>query len=272
MDVRDANILVHSTLASCYNEREPHFRPENRAKVRSVLESLRAAHGPRLLDVGCGTGFVIDLAADLFDEIHGVDITPAMMARIDASRAHVHLHEADAAAMPFEADRFDVVSAYAFFHHLQDLEPVLREIHRVLRPGGGLYADLEPNRHFWAAISSVRGLVGPGTSTLVTDEIGSVCHTDDRVADEFGIPQDVFNLAEYNKSITGGIDPDEFTDLARRAGFASVTATYQWYAGQGKILHGVSAEVAEAVDRYLREALPLSRGLFKYLRFVAVNG
>ena len=48
-------------------------------------------------------------------------------------------------------------------------------------------------------------------------------------------------------------------------------ATYEWYAGQGKILHGVSAEAAAIVDDYLRQASPLSRGLYKYLRFRAVK-
>ena len=50
-----------------------------------------------------------------------------------------------------------------------------------------------------------------------------------------------------------------------------MTTTYKWYAGQGKVLHGVSAEAAATVDRYLRDALPLSRGLYKYLQFNAVK-
>lgn len=271
MDVRDANILVHSKMAAGYNEREPHFRPENKAAVRAILEQLRRSYGGRLLDVGCGTGFIINLAADLFEAIEGIDITQAMLARVDTSRGHVRVREADAAAMPFESGCFDVASAYAFFHHLRNIGPVLREIHRVLRPGGCLYADLEPNRHFWTNITAVEKELGPDASLLVRDEVASVCHTDDRVAEEFDIPQAVFNLAEYNKSITGGIDPDEFAKETKAAGFAEVTATYVWYAGQGKVLHGVSTQAAVTVDAYLREALPLSRGLFKYLRFKAVR-
>ena len=50
-----------------------------------------------------------------------------------------------------------------------------------------------------------------------------------------------------------------------------VEATFEWYAGQGKILHGVSAQAAAMVDDYLRQALPLSRGLYKYLRFRAIK-
>jgi ubiquinone/menaquinone biosynthesis C-methylase UbiE len=270
MDVRDANILVHSRMAESYNEREPHFRPENRQTVRRVLESLRAEFGPRLLDIGCGTGFVIGLAIDLFDEIHGVDITPAMLARVPHA-PNVRVQQADASKLPFDADRFDVVSAYSFFHHLQDMQQVAEEAFRVLRPGGCLYVDLEPNRHFWEAITAAQPLVDDSTSSLVRDEVESVCHTDDRVATEYGIPQDVFNLAEYNKALTGGIEPVEFHALLRACGFVHVQTTYFWFAGQGKVLHGRSQEAADTVDRYLRDALPLSRGLYKYLRFQAVK-
>jgi ubiquinone/menaquinone biosynthesis C-methylase UbiE len=270
MDVRDANILVHSKMAASYNEREPHFRPENRGQVRTILEGLRMQFGGRLLDIGCGTGFIIGLAADLFDTIEGVDITPAMLARVPGA-PNIHVQEADASKLPFEPSRFDLVTAYSFFHHLQDMRAVAADAYRVLRSGGGLYVDLEPNRHFWAAITSVQSAIDASSSKLVRDEVDSVLHTDDRVAGEYAIPQDVFNLAEYNKAVTGGIDPDEFTEILRSVGFTQVTATYKWYAGQGKVLHGVSAEAAATVDRYLRDALPLSRGLYKYLQFNAVK-
>ena len=270
MDVREANILVHSRMAAEYNEREPHFRPENRAAVRTRLQALRAEFGGRLLDIGCGTGFIIDLAADVFDEVRGVDLTPAILARVQP-RPNVQVKTADAARLPFEAGRFDVVSAYSFFHHLEALDPVLAEAHRVLRPGGCLYVDLEPNRHFWVNAMSVRDAVGPSTSPLARDEVASVLDTSSRVEAEFGIPADIFDLAEYNKSITGGIDPDEFTAKAHDAGFSRVETTYEWFGGQGKILHGVSAAAAAHVDDYLRQALPLSRGLYKYLRFQAIT-
>jgi hypothetical protein len=118
---------------------------------------------------------------------------------------------------------------------------------------------------------SVRDKVGPSTPSLARDEVASVLDTSARVEVEFGIPADVFDLAEYNKSITGGIDPDAFTEKAHRAGFGGVEVTYEWFGGQGKILHGVSAAAAAHVDDYLRKALPLSRGLYKYLRFLATK-
>jgi acetyltransferase-like isoleucine patch superfamily enzyme len=105
----------------------------------------------------------------------------------------------------------------------------------------------------------------------VLDEIDSVCRTDQKVAEAFDIAPDVFNLAEYQKALTGGIDPDMFSALLEATGFEDVRTSFEWFAGQGKILHGVSASAADTIDAYLRQALPLSRGLYKYLRFVAVK-
>ncbi|HEV2643606.1 MAG TPA: class I SAM-dependent methyltransferase, partial [Candidatus Elarobacter sp.] len=186
-DVIRANIEVHTRMASTYQTNEPHFRPENRAKVRRVLETLAArAGGGRLLDVGCGTGFVIDLARDLFERIDGVDVTPAMLDRVDRAGGHVFVHEARAEALPFGDATFDMASSYAFMHHVTDHAAILREVRRVLRPGGLFYVDLEPNKLFWASMNALE-LRGGTYSDIVAREIESVLHTDDAVEGEFGI-------------------------------------------------------------------------------------
>ena len=71
-DALEANIYVHGFLANSGEyQRSPHFRPENREKVRRILERLTAniptGGNAKLIDFGCGTGFIIDLAKDLFD-------------------------------------------------------------------------------------------------------------------------------------------------------------------------------------------------------------
>lgn len=270
MDERiiEANILVHTAMAATYDKNEPHFRPENKAVVRSQLEKLRAKTGPRLLDVGCGTGFVIGLAKDLFAEIHGVDITQAMLDRVDRSSGNITLHRSVAEKLPFPNGHFDAATAYSFIHHLSDYGEVLREVHRVLRPGGMFYIDLDPNRAFWQAMSEVqRATAAAERSDIVAREVDSVLHTDDRVQKEFGIPAETFNLAEHYKDIQGGIDGDELRTTALKLGFAACEVGYYWYLGQGAVLHGQSAEAAALVEGYLRRALPVSKSLFKYVRF-----
>jgi ubiquinone/menaquinone biosynthesis C-methylase UbiE len=276
MDQRiiDANILVHTAMAATYDDAEPHFRPENREKVRGNLERLRAASGPRLLDVGCGTGFIIALAKDLFAEIHGVDVTQAMLDRVDRAGGNVTLHRCVAERMPFADRYFDAASAYSFVHHLGDYEEVLREVHRVLRPGGVFYIDLEPNRAFWAAIGAAEAALArfaAAPSDIVRREIDSVLHTDDRVQRELDIPAETFNLAEYYKDIRGGIDADEFRAAARACGYSSCEVRPEWFLGQGAVMHGQSFAEAARIEDYLRRALPVSASLFKYLQFTLVK-
>ncbi len=274
MDPRiiDANILVHTAMAATYDASEPHFRPENKAVVRSRLEHLRAKTGPKLLDVGCGTGFVIGIAKDLFAEIHGVDITQAMLDRVDKSGGNVTLHRSVAEKTPFADASFDAASAYSFIHHLTDYSAVLKEVHRVLRPGGAFYIDLDPNKLFWEAMA--RAEVGGAKvkpSDIVAREIDSVLHTDDRVQREFGIPAETFNLAENYKDLQGGIDGEELRDKALALGWSSCEVGYYWYLGQGAVLHGQSAQAAAMVEDYLLRALPVSAPLFKYVRFFLVK-
>ena len=93
--------------------------------------------GAKVLDVGCGPGHLTRrLAARGFD-VTGVDLDPAMIERAvargtDAGRYLV----ADAAALPFEDDTFDVVVSTLSMHHWADRHAALAEMARVLRPTG----------------------------------------------------------------------------------------------------------------------------------------
>jgi len=272
-DVIQANIEVHTRMADSYNRNEPHYRPENRAKVRAKLEETRQRFGDaRLLDLGCGTGFIIDLAKDLFGTIDGVDVTQAMLDRVDLSSGNVRLHRCAAEALPFADASFDVVSAYAFIHHLKDYSKALAEALRVLKPGGGCYIDLEPNRLFWQAMVRLeQGATGSRYSDIVAREIDAVLHRDDGVQEEFGIDKETFNRAEYTKALLGGIDPWEFRDECLRTGFRSCDISFEWFLGQGAVMHQQSFEAAATVEAYLRRILPLSAECFKYLQFVATK-
>ena len=57
-----------------------------------VLQWLAPQAGENILDVGCGTGFIINLSKDLFDELHGVDATQAMLDKVDLSSGNIILH------------------------------------------------------------------------------------------------------------------------------------------------------------------------------------
>lgn len=268
-----ANILLHSRAAANYDESEPHFRPENRAKVRAMLQSLRARLRQEhltgdMLDLGCGTGFMIGLAHDLFDEVHGVDVTTAMLDRVDTSPGNITLHHAAAEETPFDEGRFALVTAYSFLHHTDDFEAVLREAYRVLAPGGLMYIDLEPNRLFWEAAAPLGKLDPKSLTPMVAKARSAVVETYDRVEQELDLPARTLEKAEPTKDKIGKA---ELKEAARRAGFRECTVRHQWFLGQGEIMHGESPADAGVIEAYLRGASPLSDHLFKYLQAVLVK-
>ena len=261
-----ANQRVHATLASVYNETEPHFRPENRAKVRRRLEQLSKASpcSERMLDLGCGTGFLLGLASDLFDRLDGIDATPEMLERVDLTPGNIHLHQGVVENLPFEDETFDIVTAYSFIDHLDDHRRVLREANRVLRPGGQLYVDLVPNRSFWDAIYDASESSGRPFDHAVEKEIEELVNHEQILHEKFGIAPTDWRLAEPAKSEGKGFLATELFADAVDAGFEP-EIRHEWFLGQAPLMHGTSFEAAEIVDAHLRSLLPVSGRLFKYL-------
>ena len=266
-DVIDANIAVHTALSKHYNTDEPHFRPENQAKVKKRLAAVAARAGSgRLLDVGCGTGFIIHLAADIFRKIDGVDITEAMLRQVDVSRGDITLHRTRAEALPFADASFDAASAYSFLDHLEDYRLVLKEVARTLKPGGVFYIDLVPNREYWRALSGLSEEELGAASDFVRREHRMVTSNDKDVEAKYGVDANIFKKMEPVKE-QGGLDVDRFRKDALQAGYARVDVHYDWFLGQAKVMHKQSVADAEVVAAYLQEALPATRSLFKYVWF-----
>lgn len=274
--VMEANVAVHARIAADYNKSEPQFRPENLARVDKILRGLIArTSAKRLLDLGCGTGFVIDLVRDKVEEIHGVDVTQAMLDQVDRSGpAKITLTCGDAATFDPGPAPFDMVTSYSVLHHLYDVEPLMRTAYRALKPGGVYYTDLEPNRAFWTELSKLSA-DDPLLPPLVKAEVKKIA--DHETALDIGVTRETIDLAEYGKNIRGGFDEDELRAMLARTGFSKVEVNYHWFVGQGAIINAPGTDkaaqiaLAEQMDQALHRALPLSRPLYKYVGFVATK-
>ena len=127
--------------------------PELLEVARRTLESLALAFGQRVLEVGCGTGvFLPLLAAAVGTEgnVVGVDHSPDFVAQARERVAAlgiaetVEVREGSAYQLPFPDGSFDAVHCERVLMHLDDSTAALREMHRVLRPGGRVVA-VEPD-------------------------------------------------------------------------------------------------------------------------------
>jgi len=103
------------------------------------IEQCEFKPGMRLLDVGTGTGHVLKEVQKYFDvEMFGLDISPDMIKIAGQKIPDARLIISDVQAMGLPEDAFDIVTARMMFHHVDDVMKGLREVLRVLKPGGRL--------------------------------------------------------------------------------------------------------------------------------------
>ena len=121
--------------------------------------------GERLLEVGCGMGTDLLQFALGGAKVTGVDLTPRS---IEISRRHLTVYGesgdfaiADCEALPFANESFDVVYSNGVLHHTPDTAGAVREIHRVLRPGGKARVMLYHRRSFayWGEVILRHGIL-----------------------------------------------------------------------------------------------------------------
>jgi SAM-dependent methyltransferase len=126
-----------------------------------ALEVIRAASPRTVLEVGCGWGELAELVVQQTGaEVAAVDISPRMVEL--AQERGTDARVGDVQDLPFADGAFDLVVAAWMLYHVPDLDRGLREIARVLRPGGRLVAITNSRLH----LHELRELVGSGPSTL----------------------------------------------------------------------------------------------------------
>lgn len=134
---------------------------------RLILDLLGTLEGARMLDVGCGDGALVCAAASRGAAVTGVDSDPAMLAaaRARAERAGVKATFTGGRVeqLAFAAASFDVVASVTVLCFVADAAAAVREMVRVLRPGGCLVLGELGRWTLWALIRRVRGWRGATT-------------------------------------------------------------------------------------------------------------
>src|SRR5215831_6346726 len=121
--------------------------------------------GQRLLEIGCGMGTDLLQFARGGARVTGIDLTPRS---IELSRRHLSLYGeagefsvADCESLPFADESFDVAYSNGVLHHTPDTAGAVREIYRVLRPGGQARVMLyhRDSLYYWGEIILRRGVL-----------------------------------------------------------------------------------------------------------------
>jgi ubiquinone/menaquinone biosynthesis C-methylase UbiE len=132
--------------------------------------------GERVLDVACGTGIVARLAADRVGStghVAGADVNPGMLAvartaAASSGRTSIEWHETAAEAMPLPDAAYDVVFCQLALQFFPNRAAALREMRRVLAPGGRAYASVPaPTAFFDVLEQAVTRHAGPEIGVFV---------------------------------------------------------------------------------------------------------
>ena len=132
--------LVHETLYGLF--RDPY----------KALNAAGLKPGQKVLEVGCGPGFFTVPAARIVGEkgsVHALDINPFAVERVQQKIeqegvTNVKTILADATQTGLPGQSFDLAFVFGFAHAIGDMENILTELHRLLKPAGILSVEGRP--------------------------------------------------------------------------------------------------------------------------------
>jgi ubiquinone/menaquinone biosynthesis C-methylase UbiE len=133
----------YDEFAARYEDQRRTRRPDGYHALIDDLEidfALRYGAGGDLLEVGCGTGLILERLAAHCKTAKGVDLSPGMLEPAKARGLDVQV--GSATSLPFEDEQFDVVCSFKVLAHVPEIEQAIREMLRVTRKGGYVLAEL----------------------------------------------------------------------------------------------------------------------------------
>lgn len=170
-----------------------------------------------VLDVGCGQGIDLTRFARGGARVTGIDLTPRHVELATKHLAALELEativQGDAEAMPFADASFDLVSSNGVLHHTPGFDAALREIHRVLRPGGEAQIVVynRSSLHYWFNQVLFSGIIQRG------------------ILEERGMAGVLSRNVEFSKigarPLVRVYSPRQVRKALRAAGFDDVTTT-----------------------------------------------
>lgn len=125
------------------------------ANMRFLREAGVLAPGTRVLEIGTGKGRMLRELLRLGLDVHGIENNPWMIEEARRLHGDLPITKVDGFALPFPDAAFDVVLSFDVFEHIADSDGHLREVRRVLVPGGR-YLLQTPNKWTNSVFETIR--------------------------------------------------------------------------------------------------------------------
>jgi SAM-dependent methyltransferase len=189
------------------------------ADFESAFYGYERGAGMRVLDLGCGNGYTLARYARHRARVTGVDLTATALRlaseRFALLRLPVSLAQTDGVTLPFADASFDIVTSIGVLHHIPAVESAVREIHRVLKPGGSLRVMLYARRSFRYHVTFRYRALGPWRGRTAAERVALI----DGVGNPYGR---VYTRAEARHLLR------DFTDQRMTVGFLPPDELVQW--------------------------------------------
>jgi SAM-dependent methyltransferase len=159
-------------IEAYYDDYATWYESERRDGYYGVVNDLEfgavaeAVVGRDALEIGCGTGLILERTAAVARRATGIDLS-AGMARFSAGRKGLTVAQGSATDLPFADRSFDVVYSFKVLPHVPDLGAALAEIRRVLRPGGRAFVEVYNPWSLKRLANGVAGALGRGKAVYV---------------------------------------------------------------------------------------------------------
>jgi SAM-dependent methyltransferase len=142
-EIEHGRFLAEHGAGEIWNWESPAGKQRWARRVKMLSKHL--GPGMRVLELGCGTGYFTKELARCGADIVAVDVSPELLeiARGNCSAPNVHYEIQNAYALSYPEAEFDSVVGSSVLHHLE-IREALRDMYRVLKPGGTIYFT-EPN-------------------------------------------------------------------------------------------------------------------------------
>lgn len=168
-----------NAIAGYYDAYSTWYEDERRDGYYGIINRLEVealapyAEGKRVLEVGCGTGLILERTAPMASEAIGIDLSPGM---VEVTRGKgLEAVNASVNGLPFEDDSFDLVYSCKVLPHVPDIKGALLEIERVLAPGGRAILEFYNPRSFKALTYRIRTRLRRGEPVFVRhDDLDAV--------------------------------------------------------------------------------------------------
>jgi SAM-dependent methyltransferase len=226
-DAKLANVLYHDWEAGSYDDKWSISYDERcisyaADRFRLIAGETGWPYG-RALELGSGTGFFLLnlMQAGVASSGSVTDLSPGMVAAALRNAEHLGLdvdgRVADAERIPYDDDTFDLVVGHAVLHHIPDVELALREVLRVLTPGGRFVFAGEPTRIGDAYARRLGALTWKAATTLTKLPVLSGWRRPQAELDESSRAAALEAVVDIHT-----FDPATLQDTARRAGAMEV--------------------------------------------------